>query len=355
MKRLTLFPLILLGALLLSACATATTSSWPGLAADADRAYLASGSYVIGIRLSDGTKLWQYPEKAGPQHFYSSPTVAADGQVLVGSAGSDYGLVSLDGTTGAAKWPVPFAGRDRWVAPPVVTGTTVYAANNDGTLYAISLADGSKQWSIHLGGEIWGAPATNGKLVFVNSLDHNLYAVDSSTIKLVWKVDLGGAAPSAPAVSADGSTVYTGSFGKKVFAVDAATGAVRWTATTRDWIWGTPALTGSNLLAADISGNIYSFGAADGKDAGPVLQPDGPITGGPLVTSAGGVVVATESGNVVAYDGTGTRSWDVTLGGKIYTPPVAGGDLFAVAPLGADSLLAGVSQDGKIMWKFTGK
>ena len=355
MKRLTLFSLIVLGALLLSACATSTTTSWPGLAADAERAYLASGSFVYGIRLSDGTKLWQYPDKAGPQHFYSSPTVTADGQVLVGSAGSDFGLIDLDGATGAAKWPVAFAGPDRWVAPPLVAGNTVYAANNNGTLYALSLADGSKQWSLKVGGEMWGQPATNGKLVFVNSLNHVLYAVDPSAQKIAWQLDLGGAAASAPSVSSDGNTVYTASFGKKLFAVDAATGAVRWTASTKDWIWGTPALNGNNLFAADISGNIYSFGAADGKDAGPVVQPDGPITGGPLVTSSGGVVVGTESGTVVAYDQTGTKTWEATVGGKIYTTPVAGGTLIAVAPLNAEFLLAGVSQDGKITWKFTGK
>ena len=355
MKRLTLFSLIVLGALLLSACATSTTSSWPGLAADADRAYLASGSFVYGVRLSDGTKLWQYPDKAGPQHYYSSPTVTADGQVLVGSAGSDFGLISLDGTTGAAKWPVPFAGLDRWVAAPLAAGSTVYAANNNGMLYALSLADGSKQWSLKLGGEMWGQPATNGKLVFVNSLDHNLYAVDPTAQKVAWKLDLGGAAPSAPLVSADGNTVYTGSFGKKVFAVDAATGAVRWTAATKDWVWGSPVLAGNNLFAADISGNIYSFGMADGKDAGPVLQPDGPITGSPVALASGVVVVGTESGSVVAYDQTGTKSWDVTVGGKIYTTPVAGGSLIAVAPLSTDFLLAGVSQDGKLTWKFTGK
>ncbi len=354
MKRLTSFSLIVLGALLLSACATTTTSSWPGLAADADRAYLASGSFVYGIRLSDGTKLWQYPDKAGAQHYYSSPTVTGDGQVLVGSAGSDFGLISLDAATGAAKWAAPFVGGDRWVAPPLVAGTTVYAANNNGMLYALSLADGSQHWSLKVGGEIWGAPATNGKLVFVNSLNHNLYAVDPAAQKIVWQLDLGGAAPSAPSVSTDGNTVYTASFGKKVFAVDAATGAVRWTTTTKDWIWGTPVLTGNSLIAADISGNVYSLGVADGKGAGPVLQPDGPITGGPLVF-AGGVAVGTESGTLVAYDQTGAKSWDVTLGGKIYTTPVAGGNLIAVAPLGADFLLAGVSQDGQIKWKFTGK
>ncbi len=354
MKRLALFSLIAVAALLLSACATSTTTSWPGLAADADRAYLASGSFVYAVRLSDGTKVWQYPAQAGPQHYYSSPTVTPDGVVLVGSAGSDDGLMALDAATGTPKWPAAFTASDRWVAPTLVAGSTVYAINNNGTLYALSLADGTKQWSLKVGGEMWGSPATNGTLVFINSLDHNLYAVDPTAIKIAWKVDLGGAAPSAPSLSADGSTVYAGSFGKKVFAVDAATGAVRWSADVKDWIWGTPAVVGSNLFAADISGNIYSFAAPDGKDAAPVLQPDGPITGSPVVLGTG-VLVATESGTLIAYDQTGAKSWDANVGGKIYASPAVGGSTIAVAPLNTDFLLAGLDQTGKILWKFTGK
>src|SRR5512135_2591665 len=287
MKRLTLFSLIAVGALLLSACATSTTQSWPGLAADAQRAYLASGSFVYGVRISDGTKLWQYPAQGGVQHFYASPAVTPDGIVLVGSAGSDDGLMALDGATGLAKWQVPFVASDRWIAAPLVVGSTVYAINNNGTLYALSLTDGTKQWSLKLGGEMWAAPTTNGKLIFINSLDHNLYAVDPSTQKLAWKLALDGASPSASSVSTDGSTLYTGSFAKKIFAVDAAAGTVRWSAAVKDWIWGTPAILGTNIFAADISGNLYSFGTADGKDAAPSLQPDGPITASPLVLANG--------------------------------------------------------------------
>lgn len=354
MKRLTLFSLVVLGALLLSACATSTTQSWPGLAADAERVYLASGSFVYGVRLSDGTKVWQYPTQAGPQHFYSSPTVTSDGQVLVGSAGADDGLISLDASSGGAKWPKAFTASDRWVAPPLVAGDTVYAANNNGTLYALALADGSQQWSLHLGGEIWGAPATNGKLIFVNSLDHKLYAVDPGSHRVAWKVDLGGSAVSAPSVSADGNTVYTGSFAKKIFAVEAASGSVRWTAPVQDWVWGTPVVDANTLYAADISGNIYSFGTADGKDAGAVLQPDGPITGSPL-SQGDGFVVGTEAGTLVAYGANGVKSWETTVGGKIYTSPVAAGSMIAVAPLNTDFLLAGVDPSGKVLWKFTGK
>ena len=360
MKRLILISLVLLTAILLSACSAGTSATtWPGLAADSKLAYLANGTYIYAVRLSDGTKAWQYPDKAGTQLFYANPVLTTNGQVLVGSAGRDYELTSLDTATGQQKWAAPFVATDRWVAAPLVVGDTVYAANNDGTLYVLKLATGEKVWSLHISKELWGAPVTDGNLVFVTSLDHFLYAVDPVAQKVIWKVDLGGSAPDSPAISSDGKTLYIGSFAKKIFAVDIATGSVRWTAVTKDWVWGAPVLGGDSLFAADISGNIYSLGVPNGKDAWPSLQPDGPITGSPLVLADGSMVVATESGSLFAFNTSGVKMWDITPGGKIYTAPVDAGDstagLIMVAPMNTDFLLAAVSKDGKLIWKFTGK
>ncbi len=355
MKRFTLISLVLLGAVVLSACATAGNgASWPGLAADTSNAYLANGPFVYAVRLSDGTKAWQYPDKSGSEVFHSNPVITSDGQLLVGSSGRDDGLISLDSATGQPKWAAPFAASDHWVAPPLVMGDTVYAANNNGTLYVLKLATGEMSWSLPLGRSLWGAPVTNGKLIFVTSLDHFLYAVDAETRSIAWKTDLGASAPGSPSISADGSTLYVGSFAKKVYALDAATGSIRWAANVKDWVWGSPALAGDSVFAADIGGNIYSLGAPNGKSAWPDTQPDGPITGSPLALSDG-MLVATESGTVFALDGTGTRSWDAAVGGKIYTTPVASGDVILVAPLNTDFLLAALSQAGKLLWKFTGK
>ncbi|MBI3739151.1 MAG: hypothetical protein HY258_08920, partial [Chloroflexi bacterium] len=74
MKRLTILSLFLLGAILLSACSSSGRgASWSGLSADANNAYLADGSLVYAVRLSDGAKVWQYPEKSAGQIFYSAP------------------------------------------------------------------------------------------------------------------------------------------------------------------------------------------------------------------------------------------------------------------------------------------
>lgn len=360
MKRLTVISLLLLSGLLLSACATGTSStSWPGLAADKDNAYLADGPFLYAVRLSDGAKVWQYPaDKPGKEQFYSNPVITPDGQLLAGSSGEDRALISLDPATGNPKWAKPFTASNHWVASPLVVGDTVYAPNNDGTLYAIQLATGQLAWSLPLGRELWGTPSTDGRLIFVTSLDHFVYAVDPAARKVAWKVDLGGSVPGSPAVAPDNKSLYIGSFARKLFSIDPANGGLRWTAELKDWVWGTPALMGDTLYAADISGNIYSLAAASGKNAWPEVKPDGPITGNMLALPDGGVVVAAESGFLYGYKNDGSTLWPaVNIGGKIYTSPVLAGDRILVAPMGAEYLLYAVnSKDGSVApWHFTNK
>jgi outer membrane protein assembly factor BamB len=362
MKRLTLISLASLVAVLLSACATSggRGASWPGLAADTTNAYLADGQYVYAVRLSDGTKIWQYPEKAGASIFYSTPVLTADGQVLVGSAANDHALYAIDpnNVDPATKVPVTkwiFNGAaDHFIAPPLVVGDMVYAPNNDGTLYALKLATGEKLWALPISHSLWSTPVSNGKLLFLASLDHFLYAIDPQAQKIVWKTDLGGAVPGSPALSADGATLYVGSFASKVLALNAEDGRVRWTADTKSWVWATPVVDGDTVYVTDIDGSIYSLGAPNGKNAWPDIQPDESITGSPLILSDG-VLVATESGTVFAFDRNGGKAWDVNVGGKIYTTPIASGNFILLSPLNADFLLAAVDQKGTLVWKFTGK
>jgi outer membrane protein assembly factor BamB len=361
MNRLSLISLLASGAMLLSACGAQQNLSWPGLAADAENAYLASGSFVYAVRLSDGAKAWQYPEKAGSQVFYSNPVLASDGQLLVGSAGSDNGMVSLDTATGRETWAAPLVADNHWVAPPLVVGDTIYASNNNGTLYAAELATGHILWSLPLNDSLWGAPTSNGKLVFVPSLDHRLYAVDPESRSVAWDVDLAGSIAGSTAVSPDGSTLYAGSFASKVFAVDTASGAVIWTADVKGWVWGAPVLAGDSVFVGDMDGHVYSLGAPHGKNAWPDIELGGPITGSPLALPDG-MLVVTDAGTLFAFDRTGSQTWFSKLDIKdekkirVYTTPVASGDVILVAPMNADYLLRAVSLDGKFLpWEFTGK
>jgi len=357
MKRLIPFFPWLLGALWLSACAPSAGRgpSWPGLTADSERAYLADGQFIYAVRLRDGAKVWQYPEKGGAATFSSNPLLTADGQLLAGSAGNDHALYSLDAATGKERWPAPFAGAaDRWMATPLVVDNLIYAPNNDGTLYVLDLSNGKLIWSLPISHSLWATPVTNGKWLFVASLDHFLYAVDPQARKIIWKTDLGGALPASPALSADGATLYAGAFTRQMYAVNAENGTIRWTAATHDWVWATPTLDGGIVYAADLSGYIYALDELDGKNRWPQIQPDGAITASLLVRGEN-ILAATEAGTLIAFNRAGEKAWEVNVGGKIYASIVDAGEQIIVSPLNADFLLAALNPQGQILWKFTGK
>jgi outer membrane protein assembly factor BamB len=67
------------------------------------------------------------------------------------------------------------------------------------------------------------------------------------------------------------------------------------------------------------------------------------------------VLLATESGSVFAIGNDGKVLWTQQIGGKIYTTPVAAGDLTIVSPLETDFYLAALDANGRQVWKFTPK
>lgn len=357
-NRFLLLALLPLTAALLSACGAAPAATWPGLAADAEHAYLANGTYVYGVDLASGDQVWRYPDKAeSALLFYAAPAVLPDGRLLVGSAGTNSCMhiiepASVDSETGAADGRCFFSGADdHWVAAPLVVGTTAYAPNNDGFLYAIDLDDGSLLWSLEIGGHLWSTPVTDGARLYVSSLDHHVYAVDIESRSVVWKADLGGSVADSPALSEDGTTLYAGSFASRMFELDAASGDIQWSKDTADWVWGTPALNDGALYYADLDGRVYSLDLATERQNWGDLKPDEAITAAPLAVD-GHIVFVTESGSVYTFDAAGEVAWHPETGGKIYTPAVASGEFVLVAPFQADSLMIALDLNGRQAWSF---
>lgn len=351
-KRLLLFFLLAFGAILLSACSGQPLSNnWPGLAADAERAYLSSGSFIYAVDMQNGKELWRYPAEANNKIlFYATPVLTEDGQLLIGSAGTEHPFLSLNPQTGKENWAESFTGaKGAWMASPLVLNETIYAPNTDGFLYILDMTGKQIADPIELGGALWSTPSTDGTLLYVTSLDHHLHIIDPAQGVINQTIDLGGAAPGSPAVSANGA--YIGSFASTVEFVQ-ADGQHEVVANADNWIWGTPALDGETLFYADLNGVIYSLDIASGNQNWNALQPDGPIVASPLVVGEQ-VYVATESGSFFALDREGKIAWEKAPGGKIYTTPVLSGELILVAPYQADLALVAFDAEGKQAWTFT--
>jgi glucose dehydrogenase len=196
---------------------------------------------------------------------------------------------------------------------------------------------------------LWSQPTTDGERVYITSLDHSVIAVDVNTYDILWHEDLGGAVPGSAVVGEDG-TLYVGSLASKLEKFDAATGNHQPILDAENWVWSTPSLDGDTLYFSDVDGNFYSVDTATGNLNWSV-QPDGPVTASPLIQNDH-ILLATESGSIYAVDRDGKVLWSEEVGGKIYTTPVAAGDVILVAPLETDFYLAALDPNGRQIWTF---
>ena len=150
------------------------------------------------------------------------------------------------------------------LSSPAVVDGTVYVGSADRIVYALNAANGSVRWQYKTRGAVNSSPAVSAGVVYVMSADGNLYALDATEGKLKWQFatagerrftapGIHGASPrtelmpdpfdvflSSPAVVA--GTVYFGSGDHHVYALDAASGTLRWKFETGDVVHASPAV-----------------------------------------------------------------------------------------------------------------
>jgi outer membrane protein assembly factor BamB len=355
LKFLLIFPMLLLVAAALSACAGGATiaTSWPGLTVDEETAYLAYNRSVYAINLSNGIQKWIYPnEPDNSKAFYSDPALSPDGQLIVG--GYDQILYSLNPDSGTLNWQFTQA-EYRYIASQLANENGIFAPNSDKTVYALD-ASGGLRWEYLSEGESWAQPVSDPECecLYLTTMQHFVYALNPEDGSVIWESEsLGGSIVGVPALSPD-KVLYLGTFGSEVIALNGENGKIVWRVPTEGWVWSGPTLIDDRLYLGDLNGNFYALNATDGSTIWKVAssQLDGPITGSPLV-DGDRIYFGTENGTLFAVDTSGKILWKQTVGGKLYPSPKLAGDLILVAPIQIDELLVAYSKDGARQWSFT--
>jgi len=181
-----------------------------------------------------------------------------------------------------------FQTRGRVISSPAVAGGLVIVGSTDNSLYGINTADGTQRWKFDAKGPIMSSPAIALGLVFVSSVDGNIYAVDSATGTQQWVFatrgerrftapGIHGAIPktermpdpfdvflSSPTVV--NGTVYIGSGDQQIYALDARTGALKWSFATGDVVHAAPAVANGTVYVGSWDRNLYALDAATGKE-----------------------------------------------------------------------------------------
>jgi outer membrane protein assembly factor BamB len=347
-KIIFLIGLLLVMALLLGGCASGlTASSWPGITADANNAYVSGGPYVYAVDLQTGAQVWRFPDKASTANpFYATPVLTPDGsQLIVG--GFDKKLYSLDPKTGNSIWEFTQA-HDRWIGGALVTDKMIFAPNADYKLYALNL-QGTLQWSFEADQSIWGTPVSDGTNIYFGTLGRKVYAVDAQTGKQVWTQGVDGAVLGSPVLAND-NELYVGTYGGTIYVINTSNGESRALEKTSSWIWSGPTLGGSDLYFGDANGKFYAV-PISGTGQSWTQTLSGAIIGSPII-QGDTVIVGTEAGTVYIMDRAGNTARPIAISGKIYSTPVAAGNLTLVAPTDGSATLVALDQSGALKWSF---
>ena len=199
---------------------------------DGENIYVPCGDgrlYNLGDAGDRGVFRWEKPFRARRTGI-SSPAVADDGTLYVGS--SDNNLYALYPEDGTVKNPWPFRAYTDLGTPVISSSGT----NDDGTVFIVAgtLLLGVSTAAAEVsrftpGARLRSVPALgeDGQLYF-GANDERVYALDSggTTNDLIWKYNTGKNVSSSPVVGANGD-IYIGSESARLYCFR-PTGELRW-------------------------------------------------------------------------------------------------------------------------------
>ena len=227
-----------------------------------------------------------------------------------------------------------FHGRALLEFPPVVAYDRLYLTTFDGRFYALSSRTGKPVWHYFSHRCGWASPAVAQGLVYQTFIGHacaarrpgsdgTVVAFDARSGHLRWLRTIG---PTETSPLVAGGRVYVGDWNGRIWALDARTGATRWTYRTGGEIKSSAALAGGTLFIGSYDGHVYALNARTGRlvwraSAQPRLGSTGTFYSTPAV-AYGRVYIGCTDGKVYSFGAaSGRLRWSHSTGGWVYASP----------------------------------
>lgn len=255
------------------------------------------------------------------------------------------------------KWKFPTG--DRVISSPVCQDKVLYFGGDDGNIYAVDAENGRQIWKRPTGGPVPSTPAIANGTVYAGSYDGKFYALNALTGTIRWKFATGGERRfeakgihgleprtqtmadqydvflSSPVIAQ--GAVYFGSGDGHLYALDAASGELRWKFKTGDVIHASPAYADGVLYVGSWDSFFYAVDAATGKEKwrfhggeDPLIHNQVGFQSSAAVVN-GVVYVGCRDSNLYALDAaTGQEKWrfNNAMSWVISSPAVTQGKVF---------------------------
>ncbi|HEU5292815.1 MAG TPA: PQQ-binding-like beta-propeller repeat protein [Cyclobacteriaceae bacterium] len=161
-----------------------------------------------------------------------------------------------------ARWT--FSSDANVISTPAVSNGLVIFGNQNGTVQALSLKDGSKKWTIETGGPIFSSPAATEKHVVFGSTDGYVYCIDPLSGTIWWKFKTDAAVLGSPVINKD--VVYIGGSDGYFRSFDLNTGKERWNFKGINGpVVSTPLLDKNKIIFGAWDTNLYALDKKTGQ------------------------------------------------------------------------------------------
>ena len=244
----------------------------------ADALSVGGAGALYALDLATGILKWKYTVS------YGTGPAAYNGIVYTGSFG--YGIFAVDANTGQLKWRYN-SGITK--SNPAIVNGVLYAGGESSQMFALDALTGVEKWkSGNLGGS--SNPTVDNNIVY-DAVGAGLMARDASTGAEKWSMLSNGIRSTHEcgyfsSLVYDRGTVYAGNDDSYFYAVDAATGTVKWTYgdAIRCYVKTAPHPTAANGIVY-VGGYENYLHAFDGETGRLIWRfpTTSPIVSGPVV------------------------------------------------------------------------
>ncbi len=311
-------------------------------------------------------------------YVISSPAVDG-GTAYVGS--TDHNLYAIETASGALKWK--FATKSRVTSSPAVANGVVYFGSYDANFYAVDAASGKEKWRFttagerrfvakHLHGSLpasepmpdpfdvyLSSPTVADGVVYFGSGDGNVYALDAASGKLKWKFATGDVVHASPAIA--NGTLYIGSWDSYFYALDAATGQQKWRFKTGDdpdthnqvGIQSSSAVADGVVYFGCRDSTLYALDAGTGEKKWVIDTKGSWVVGSPAVLAGKVYFSTSDSGLFYGVDAkTGAVLFSVSSKKwPMFSSPAIAGNIAYIGTNFGELLAVNVAS-GQVAWTF---
>ena len=270
---------------------------------------------------------------------------------------------AMDAASGEILWSFPSntkGGYGTFLVSPAVGENLVIVASQTITggffsqrkhvVWALDRETGREVWKYEgAAGQYVEGGVVEGGLFVIGNGDGNVYALDAESGALRWTHKTGHRVWSTPLIVSD--VVYVGSMDRHVYALNLSDGEVIWEFATNGAFASTPAWRNGTLYIGAFDNNLYAIDAQTGTEVWR-LSGENWFWGSPVVHEDT-LYTADVNGDIYALDAeTGEEIWHQSLGVPVRAGPAVAEDgaTLLVSSSQSGGLYAVDTEDGFVLW-----